>query len=342
MKRRHVCMLLLGTMASPTLLVQAAEDQLEGGSVEDGADEAEAILRNVYPRPPRDVDVIGEVQVVEARYEDTVLDIGRRFGIGFEAMRMANPGVDLWVPGEGTRVLVPTRFILPEGGREGLVINLPEMRMFYYPAPARGEAPVVETYAISIGRMDWATPLGSTRVTNRIEQPVWYPPESVRERVRREEGEELPRRVEPGPDNPLGDYAIGLDIPGYFIHGTNRPYGVGMRASAGCIRMYPEDIASLIYRLPIGTPVRIVNEPYKAGWFAGEVYVQAFPVLEEEREEREAQRYTGAVRAVASALERRPGRVDYEMLKSAVEGPDGLLVNITRGAIPRGQFSDVS
>ena len=326
-------MLFAGSMLTPGWIMRAvADDQLDGADLENGEETAEAILRNVYPLPPQDVDVIGEIQSVIARHEDTVLDIGRRYGIGFEAMRMANPDLDLWMPGEGTEVLVPTRFILPPAPREGLVINLPEMRMFYYPRTGADAGRVVETYAISIGRQDWATPVGTTRVSNRIENPVWYPPESVRERVRQEEGTELPRRVEPGPDNPLGDYAIGLDIPGYFIHGTNRPYGVGMRASAGCIRMYPEDIASLIYRLPIGTPVHIINEPYKAGWMANELFVQAFPALEEERAQRQAERYTGAVRVVASALERRPGRVDYQRLKAAVEGPDGMLVNITRGA----------
>ncbi|MCP1676246.1 L,D-transpeptidase ErfK/SrfK [Natronocella acetinitrilica] len=333
MKRRHACILLAGTVAAPSLLISAkavADDQLEGADLEGGEDVAEVVMRNVYPLPPRDVDVIGEVQVVRARREDTVLDIGRRYGIGFEAMRMANPGIDLWIPGEGTEIVVPTRFILPPVPREGLVINLPEMRMFYYPAARSGQARVVETYAISIGRQDWATPVGTTRVTNRIENPVWYPPASVRERVLKEDGIELPRRVEPGPDNPLGDYAIGLDIPGYFIHGTNRPYGVGMRASAGCIRMYPEDIASLVYRLPVGTAVRIINEPYKAGWMAGDLFVQAFPALEEERAKREAERYSGAVRTVARALENRPGRISYDRLKSVVEGPNGMLVRISR------------
>jgi L,D-transpeptidase ErfK/SrfK len=261
---------------------------------------------------------------------DTLLDIGRRYGIGFEAMRMANPGVDLWVPPIGGEALIPTRFILPKVPREGLIVNLPEMRIYYYPATGPGAGRTVETYAISIGRMDWATPVGVTRVVNRIERPDWFPPESVRQRVLREEGTLLPRRVPPGPDNPLGDYAIGLDIPGYFIHGTNRPFGVGMRASAGCIRMYPEDIASLVYRLPVGTRVTIINEPYKVGWALGRLHLQVFPVLEEDREAWASKGYQRAVDVVTRALDRRPVTIDYERFSAAVGEPTGLVTDITR------------
>ncbi len=313
-------------LAFPSM-VWSADEQLDGDSV--GADDsAEAIQRNVYALPPSDVDVIGELQIVEATADDTLLDIGRRYGIGFESMRMANPGVDLWMPGEGTEVLVPTRFVLPPGPRRGLVVNLPEMRIYYYPEPQRGQDRVVETYAVSIGRMDWNTPIGTHRVTNRLENPAWYPPQSVRDR-HASEGRTLPRRVDPGPDNPLGKYAIGLDVPGYFIHSTNRPYGVGMRATHGCIRMYPEDIESLIFRLPIGTEVRIINEPYKAGWFANELFVQAYPVLEE-HQDLEAGKYSAAVKSVASMLEERPGRIDYERLKAVVNTADGLPRSISR------------
>jgi len=318
------CALLFAGGAS----LQAAEPEVDGKSLK--ASGGKVIKRNVYPLPPADVDVVGEVKLVKARAEDTLIDIARRHGVGFDAMSMANPGIDFWLPGEGTEVTVPTRFILPPGPREGLVVNLPEMRMYYYPKAKPGEQRVVETYAISIGRQDWLSPLGTTRVTNRIENPVWFPPTSVRE-AHAAEGKTLPRRVEPGPDNPLGAYAIGLGIPGYFIHSTNRPFGVGMRASAGCIRMYPEDIESLVYRIPVGTVVRIMNEPYKAGWHAGRLYVQAYPVLEEHRDESIAT-YSNAVKAVAAALGTRPGRVDYEQLKAAVNVRNGLPVGISREA----------
>lgn len=328
MNRRELMRVLLGAlMALPVGTALARPDN--GHSASDRPVPV-ALLRHEYPLPPRDVDLIGRFQRVAVFPGDTLLDIGRRHGIGFEAMRMANPGVDLFVPEVGRDVLVPTRFILPQAPREGLIINLPEMRLYYYPPPARGAVRTVETYAISIGRMDWATPVGVTRVVNRIEQPDWFPPESVRQRVLREEGTVLPRRVPPGPDNPLGDYAVGLDIPGYFIHGTNRPYGVGMRASAGCIRMYPEDIASLVYRLPVGTQVRIINEPYKVGSALGRMFVQAFPVLEEDREAWAGKGYQRAVDVLGELLERRPIRIDYTRLKAVVDDANGLVTDITR------------
>ncbi len=318
-------------LVAPSLL-WAADEQLEGDEIADAAAEAaEEFSRNtVFPLPPDDVDVVGEIQIIEAREDDTLLDIARRYSVGFEAIRMANPGINLWLPGKGTEVVIPTRFILPPGPRRGLVVNLPEMRIYYYPEATRDGQRVVETYAVSIGRMDWNTPLGTHRVTNRIENPAWYPPASVRAR-HEAEGRTLPRRVDPGPDNPLGKYAIGLNVPGYFIHSTNRPYGIGMRATHGCIRMYPEDIESLVYRLPIGTEVRIINQPYKAGWFAGELLVQAFPLLEE-HEGDEAGTYASAVRAVAERLEDRPGRIDYERLKSVVNTADGLPRSVSRDA----------
>lgn len=303
-----------------------ADEEITGSEL--SATDTKYVQHNAFPLPPDDVDVVGEIRQVSAMAEDTLMDIGRRHGIGLEAMRMANPGVDLWIPGKDTEVVIPSRYILPPGPREGVVVNLPEMRLYYYPEAKPGEPRVVETYAVSIGRLDWSTPIGSTRVTNRIEKPAWFPPASVRAAYEAE-GRSLPRRVDPGPDNPLGEYAIGLDIPGYFIHGTNRPIGVGMRASAGCIRMYPEDIESLVHRIPVGTAVRIMNEPYKAGWYAGRLYIQAHPVLEEHRDE-EVATYANAVRAVAAALEYRPGRVDYEQLKAAVNVRNGLLVNISR------------
>ncbi|MCC5856869.1 MAG: L,D-transpeptidase family protein [Ectothiorhodospiraceae bacterium] len=331
MKRRRFLAQTMTAAAACLLLpslLRADDAELEGDELADGAAAPEALKRSVFPLPPKDVDVIGEIQIIQARPEDTLLDIGRRYGVGFEAMRMANPGVDIWMPGEDTEIVIPTRFILPPGPRRGLVVNLPEMRIYFYPEPKPGQPRVVETYAVSIGRMDWNTPIGTHRVTNRIENPAWFPPESVRAR-HAAEGRTLPRRIDPGPDNPLGQYAIGLNVPGYFIHGTNRPYGIGMRATHGCIRMYPEDIESLVYRLPIGTEVRIINQPYKAGWFAGELLVQAYPVLDEHQGQ-EVGTYASAVRAVAARLEDRPGRIDYERLKAVVNTADGLPRSVSR------------
>lgn len=232
----------------------------------------------VYELPPAGNDVIGAVTSIAARAEDTLLDIARRHGLGYEDIVRANPGVDPWLPGEGTRVVLPTRYVLPPGPRRGVVLNLPEYRMYYYPQPAAGERAVVMTYPMSIGRMDWATPLGETRIVSKVENPVWYPPDSVR-KEHAADGRPLPSVVPPGPDNPLGNFKMRLSLPGYLIHGTNRPAGVGMRVTHGCIRMFPEDIEFLFDQVKVDTPVRIINVPVKLGWDGDRLMMEAHLTL---------------------------------------------------------------
>jgi len=232
----------------------------------------------IYELPPEGFDVIGAVATVTARHEDTLVDIARRHGLGYEDIVRANPSLNPWLPGEGAEVVLPTRYVLPPGPRRGVVLNLAEYRMYYYPEPRPGETAVVMTYPISIGRMDWETPLGSTSVISKVVNPAWYPPQSVREE-HEADGRPLPRIVPPGPDNPLGKYAMRLGLPGYLIHGTNRPAGVGMRVTHGCIRMFPEDIAHVFAHIDIDTPVRIINEPVKIGWFGDELVMEVHPVL---------------------------------------------------------------
>ena len=167
---------------------------------------ATATRAEIYELPPEGFDVVGALSTVTARYEDTLVDIARRHGLGYEDVVRANPGVNVWVPGEGTEVVLPTRFVLPPGPRRGIVLNLAEYRMYYFPEPRQGEPAYVMTYPISIGRMDWETPLGLTRVISKVRDPSWYPPESVREE-HAADGKPLPRIVPPGPENPLGSYA---------------------------------------------------------------------------------------------------------------------------------------
>ncbi|MEQ8207246.1 MAG: L,D-transpeptidase family protein [Woeseia sp.] len=233
----------------------------------------------VYDLPPEGTDVIGAVTTVRARADDTLIDIARRHGLGYEDIVIANPDVDVWLPGEGTEILLPTRFVLPPGPRRGVVLNLPEYRLYYYPKVAAGEKPVVMTFPMSIGRMDWETPLGITRVTEKVKNPVWYPPDSVRAE-HAAEGRPLPRVVPAGPDNPMGSRKMRLDIPGYLIHGTNRPAGVGMRVTHGCIRMFPEDIEYLFEHVAINTEVTIINAPVKMGWDGDELVLEAHRILD--------------------------------------------------------------
>lgn len=222
-------------------------------------------------------DVVGEVQTVTAREEDTLLDIGRDNRYGYDAVRAANPQVDAWVPGEGTEVTLPGQHILPAAPRKGIVINVSEKRLYYY--PAKGSGKQVEIYAISVGRGDWSTPLEVTEVTGMVKDPTWFPPASIRAE-HEAKGDPLPRQVPPGPDNPLGRYILRLGIPSYFIHGTNRENGIGMQVTHGCIRMFPSDIEHLAHTVPRGTPVYIVNQRYKAGWKGGVLYLEVHPPLD--------------------------------------------------------------
>jgi len=226
-------------------------------------------------------DIVGQVQLVRAHYEDTFVDFARAYGLGFDDLVATNPDVDPWLPGEGTLIVLPTQYVLPLAPRRGIVLNLAAKRLFYYPPVADGEPRVVETFPIGIGRAGWATPTGATTIVSMARDPVWFVPQSVRDE-HRAAGDPLPRRVPPGPDNPLGRYALGLGFPGYLIHGTNKPAGVGMRVSHGCIRLYPEDIEHIFGQVGIGTPVRIVNQPYLFGWRDSNLYLEAHAPLDED------------------------------------------------------------
>jgi L,D-transpeptidase ErfK/SrfK len=281
-------------------------------------------------------ELIGDVQVLFARYENTFSAMARVYDVGYEALRHANPDVDAWLPGEGTPVYLPTRSILPDVPHEGIVVNLPAMRLYYFEqrkAAGKGAAAKVSATApkasvtageqaavrldvtvrpIGIGREGWETPIGEAKVTQKVADPVWYPPASVR-KEHAENGDPLPAVVPAGPDNPLGSYAMLLSIPGYLIHGTNKPAGVGMRVSHGCIRLYPEDIEALFRKVPAGTRVRIVDEPVLAGWADGELYLEVHPALDDARD-----LAAEAEKAIAAAIER-AGHPEVALNREAID-----------------------
>jgi L,D-transpeptidase ErfK/SrfK len=237
----------------------------------------------VYELPENGSAVFGTDERIKATYQDTLLDIARRYSLGYEEIIRANPGVDMWLPGEGTDILLPGKRILPAGPREGVVVNLPEHRLYYFPKTRKGEKPVVITYPVSIGKMDWSTPLGETHVVSKQKNPAWYPPESVR-KEHLANGDPLPKVVPAGPDNPLGDYAMRLAVGGgsYMLHGTNNPMAVGMAITHGCIRMYPEDVAALFPLVPVGTKVWLINDPVKVAYVDGELLLEAHPPVDKE------------------------------------------------------------
>jgi L,D-transpeptidase ErfK/SrfK len=241
----------------------------------------EPISANHFELESVQQSVVGVPQLVLARDEDTFSDLARAYGLGYDELAAANPDVDPWLPGADTPILLPTQFVLPADIREGVVLNIASKRLFYFPKMPEGQAQIVMTYPIGIGRVGWETPLGSTTVVAKAVNPVWYVPQSVR-KEHAEMGDPLPSVIPAGPDNPLGTRVLKLNIPGYLIHGTNQPYGVGMRVSHGCVRLYPENIEYLYELVSIGEPVQIINEPYLLGELDGELIFEAHAPLEDD------------------------------------------------------------
>jgi L,D-transpeptidase ErfK/SrfK len=310
------------------------------------------VYAEVFELPPEGYDVIGSVSTITARYEDTLVDIARRHGLGYYDVVRANPGVNVWVPGEGTEIVLPSRFVLPPGPRKGLVLNLAEYRMYYFPEAQDGKPAYVYTYPMSIGRMDWETPLGNTTITAMAKNPAWYPPQSVRDE-HAADGDPLPRVVRPGPENPLGTRALRLGLPGYLIHGTNRPAGVGMRVSHGCVRMFPEDIEFLFDKVRVSTTVRIINEPVKIGWDGESLVAEVHPLLEspqplvdesiEQIEQLDADielpdpgpnrkdPLTYVTEQFIVVTAERAGRLDWDRVEALVERSDGIPETVGSG-----------
>jgi len=230
-----------------------------------------------YILPDPNDGLVGEPVALTVTYEDHFSTLAMKYDLGFEELRHANPDVDPWIPGAGARVVLPTQFMLPPGPRKGIVINLPEYRLYYYPK----DSGTVMTFPIGIGRTGFQTPSATTKVVAKIVNPSWYPTKGHRIE-HAEMGDILPTVVPPGPDNPLGKLAIQLTLPGYFLHGTNKPAGVGQRVSHGCVRLYPDDIQALGDAAPVGTEVRIIDAPLKVSWHDGQLWMEAHPPLEGE------------------------------------------------------------
>ncbi|QPK62289.1 L,D-transpeptidase family protein [Methylomonas sp. LL1] len=279
------------------------------------------------PAPDRPGDsLIGspphQVKYVPAKYEDTLIDIAVEHRLGQDEIVLANPHVDRWLPGAGTPVRIPTSFILPNAPRKGIVINLPEMRIYYYP-----DANTVVTYAIGIGRENnWKTPLGRTQIAGKMENPSWTPPPSIiAEHLA--EGDVLEPYYPPGPDNPLGLFAFRLGIPGYLIHSTTKTNGIGMRVSHGCIRMYPADIEQFFPMVRTGTQVNIVNQSIKLGWYHDTLYMEVYPELEEMPATYEQRLHT-ALNLIEQANGGQMPVIKGSVLKLALEKATGIPVAI--------------
>lgn len=282
--------------------------------------------------PARD-DVVGTLQVITVNKDDTLSDIARRFNLGYEEIVSANPSVDPWLPKAGTPIVIPTQFVLPDAPRQGIVINLAAMRMFYFPKAKAGEPQRVITHPLGIGRVEWKTPEGITKVVSKKANPAWIPTPSIR-KEHAKNGDPLPAIVPPGPDNPMGTHVLKLAWPSYAIHGTDKPPSVGLRGSHGCLRMYPEDIVGIYNNVPVGTAVRVVNQPRLLGWRDHKLYLQTYPILEDDKRNHAQllKKTLSAVRATPKAKHetRAQAKINQILLDEVIRNPRAVATPVTQ------------
>ncbi len=309
-------------------------DDAAGGA--DGRDTATADnVEDEAPRPPvLNGDVLGEMSEYYTWTPDTLLDIARGEELGLVNLMSANPGVDPWLPGKGTHLVLPTAHILPDAPRRGVVINVAELRLYLFKSD--GE---VWSFPIGVGREGFSTPLGQTKIVRKKEGPTWYPTAA-----KRAEDPEVPAVVPPGPENPMGEFALYLGWPTYAVHGTNQPWAVGRRVTRGCIRLYPEDIAWVFEQVPVGTPVTVVDQPIKLGRRNAEIFVEVHPSLKQIDEIEETGRaepdplpdQTDKILAYAGED---IARLDWPAINQALAERKGYPIQITKPAAapPSGQ-----
>jgi L,D-transpeptidase ErfK/SrfK len=301
-------------------------------------------LATTYTLSKADDQVVGKDFTVVTVYEDTLYDLAAKYSLGSEEIIRVNPGVDPWLPGAGRTLIVPDRHILPPGPREGIVVNLPEHRLYYFPKPKRGAPQQVITYPVSIGKMDWRTPLGVTHVIQKQKDPVWNPPESVR-KEHEAAGDPLPPGpVKSGPDNPLGLFAMRLAAGNgtYLIHGTNNPIAVGLAVTHGCIRMYPVDVEALFPLIAVGTAVRLINDPVKVAWVDGELMLEAHPPVDAQ-----GQSFEPNIDQFSDLLQKAVGKttvaIHWDYAREVLQKADGVIATVGLEAeLPTSEPTQVS
>lgn len=312
----------------PPTITSPAEDESSAPEAEDERQRPQlADLATREFQITKDRNIVGNLAVIKVREGDTLPDIARHFGLGYTDIIIANPALRPWTPKADTHVLLPLQFLLPDAPRKGIVLNLANMRMFYYP-PKQPNS--VFTYALGIGREGWSTPLGQTAIVTKTTNPTWTVPESIR-REHAAKGDPLPKSVPPGPDNPLGKHALLLGFKSYLIHGTNKPYGVGMQVSHGCVRLYPEDIKALFAKIPVGTPVRIVHQPYITAWDGDMLYLEAHKPLPKWAGQKNRQQQTLLKQLHEHAAEKNL-EIDWEKVEQILQRSDGIPAPILAGS----------
>jgi L,D-transpeptidase ErfK/SrfK len=264
-------------------------------------------------------NMVGSLAAINTRENDVLPDIARHFGLGYNDISIANSAVSPWTPKPGSRVLLPVQFILPDSPHKGIALNLANMRLFYYP---KKQPDKVYTYPVGIGRQGWNTPMGLTSIVAKDANPSWYVPESIH-REHAEKGDTLPKVVTSGPDNPLGLYAMRLGIPSYLIHGTNKPYGIGMQISHGCVQMYPEDIEVLFKKTTVGMPVRIIHQPYLTAWQQDMLYLEAHEPLPKWAKDK-AKLKKQVIKQLHDISAKKNVDVDWDKVERILQRSDGI------------------
>ena len=286
-----------------------------------------------------DKPYVGETKIYVADANDTLVHIARNFGMGYVEMRAANPHIDPWVPGQGSELVLPSRHLLPKADHEGIVINLPEMRLYAF---VNGDkAPT--TFPLGIGREGLETPIGQTKVVRKKDGPTWRPTA----RMRREDPT-LEAVVPAGPENPLGTHALYLGWPTYALHGTNKPYGIGRRISSGCIRLYPENITQLYEMIPVGTKVTVVNQPIKLAWIDDVLYMESHPDMDQAIQMEETGQVYSAkmsdndMKLIIEAAGEFQDRLHWATIRNEVRNRSGYPVMIARkpdADVPDGEYT---
>lgn len=271
-------------------------------------------------------DVVGSVQMITFEHGDTLQVIARKFDIAITELMGANKHINPKNIKVGTKIIIPTQFVLPPGPKEGIVLNLAEFRLYYFSKDQK----TVTTMPVGIGRLGWKTPLGETKIVRKREKPTWVPPPSIRKHYANK-GEDLPESIPPGPKNPLGEYAMNLSWSNYLIHGTNAPNSIGLRSSSGCIRMYPEDIKTLFNLVTVGTVVRVVHEPFKLGKQGNDLYLEAHePFKEKYYNDDNLTEEELLEMVINDYYQRFKRRIDWSYANKNLKKPIGYPVDITR------------
>lgn len=309
--RRLFCTTLAATAAASALLVAAS---------------AATRSADVGTPKPTYPSIVGSIQIHVTSYEDSLVDLARKYGLGYTEIISANPGIDPWVPGANKKIMLPTAHILPSAPRKGIVINLADQRLYFF----REDGNTVDSVPLGIGNAGWDTPKGTTRVVRKKKNPTWYVPASVRR-----EDPELPGIILPGPNNPLGSHAVYLGWPAYLFHGTNKPYGVGRRVSHGCVRLYPEDIARLFGDIKVGTPVMVVDQPMKVTMIGSQLWLEIHPTQTQADEVEKTGKHTPSKPAefeflLKSVAGDHAYRIDWAKAKRAARERRGIPIAVLK------------